>query len=122
MHKLKTDRTGGQPGDLKSKVGLHPLTVSGRICLHTEPAPVWSQWGQIPAVCLHPPNLRMSLIVAAVVGTILLVINQLDVLLRGQATPLVWVKIALTFLVPFCVSNYGILIASHRKMSNEPTR
>jgi hypothetical protein len=90
--------------------------------MRTEPVPSWSQWGQIPAVCFHPPNLRMSLIVAAVVGTILLVINQLDVLLRGQATPLVWVKIALTFLVPFCVSNYGILIASHRKMSNESTR
>lgn len=90
--------------------------------MRTEQVPLWSQWGQIPAVCFYPPNLRMSLIVAAVVGTILLVINQFDVLLRGQATPLIWVKIALTFLVPFCVSNYGILIASHRKMNDESTR
>ena len=89
--------------------------------MRTEPVRSWSQWGQISAVCFHPPNLRMSLIVAAVVGTILLVINQLDVLLRGQATPLVWMKIALTYLVPFCVANY-VLIASHRRMSDEPTR
>lgn len=44
----------------------------------------------------------------------LFTINQLDVVLRGAATPLVWAKIALTYLVPFCVSNLGILIASRR--------
>ncbi len=86
-----------------------------------ETAPSWTQWGQIPAVCLYPPNLRKSLIVAAVVGTVLLIVNQLDVLLRGQATPLVWLKIAVTYLVPFCVSNYGILIATHRRVGNEAT-
>jgi hypothetical protein len=91
--------------------------------MRTEPVPLWSRNGgrsQLSASTL--PTCVMSPIVAAVVGTILLVINQLDVLRRGQATTLVWVKIAPTFLVPFCVSNYGVLVASHRKMSNEPTR
>ena len=49
------------------------------------------------------------------VGTILFAINQLDVVLRGQATTAVWLKCGLTFLVPFCVSNYGIAIATHRR-------
>jgi hypothetical protein len=47
-----------------------------------------------------------------VVGTILCAINQLDVLLAGRATGVTWVKIALTYLVPFLVANYGIVTAS----------
>jgi hypothetical protein len=42
--------------------------------------------------------------VALVVGTILVVINQPDVLLSGQVTALVVAKIGLTYLVPFSVS------------------
>jgi hypothetical protein len=49
------------------------------------------------------------------VGTVLFVINQLDVVVRGASTPVVWLKVALTYLVPFCVSNLGILIASRRQ-------
>ena len=48
------------------------------------------------------------------VGTILFAINQLDVVLRGAATPVLWLKVGLTYLVPFCVSNLGVLIASRR--------
>jgi hypothetical protein len=48
---------------------------------------------------------RRSLWVAAVVGTILNLINQGDALLG--AGPVNWVKIALTFLVPYAVSTYG---------------
>lgn len=63
---------------------------------------------------LHRPHLRKTLRIALVVGTVLFAINQLDVVLRGAATPLVWFKVALTYVVPFCVSNLGILIASRR--------
>jgi len=49
-----------------------------------------------------------------VVGTILFGINQLDVVLRGRATAFVWFKVALTYLVPFCVSNLGMLVATKR--------
>jgi hypothetical protein len=48
---------------------------------------------------------RRSLIVAAVVGTILNLINQGDALVKGL--PLDGVKLALTYLVPYCVSTYG---------------
>jgi hypothetical protein len=48
------------------------------------------------------------------VGTILFAINQLNVVMDGQATALVWTKAGVTYLVPFAVSNIGILIAAHR--------
>jgi hypothetical protein len=47
------------------------------------------------------------------VGTVLFVINQLDVVLHGHATAGTWVRVALTYLVPFLVSNYG-MVAAHR--------
>ena len=40
-----------------------------------------------------------------VVGTVLVVINQCDVLVRGEA-PQLW-KVVLTYLVPYCVSAYS---------------
>ena len=58
---------------------------------------------------LFRPVLRRALRVAAVVGTVLVAINQGDILLRGDVTPGVAAKIALTYLVPFAVSTYSAL-------------
>ena len=68
---------------------------------------------------LHRPSLaailfergivRRSAIVAAIVGTILNLINQGDALLTG--THLVAWKIALTYCVPYCVATYGAVTA-----------
>ena len=66
---------------------------------------------------LYRPHLRKTIGIAVLVGTILFAINQLDVVLRGAATPVVWLKVGLTYLVPFCVSNVGVLIASRRTPS-----
>jgi hypothetical protein len=63
-----------------------------------------------PSVCR--PHLPRTAAVAVVVGTALCAINQLDVLLAGRASGITWLKIALTYLVPFLVANYGILTAS----------
>jgi hypothetical protein len=54
---------------------------------------------------LTGPALRRSLIVAAVVGTALNLINQGPELLAGH-WPVVW-KLVLTYLVPFLVASYG---------------
>jgi hypothetical protein len=43
------------------------------------------------------------------VGTVLFAINQLDVVLAGQLTPVVAAKIALTYAVPYSVSTYSAL-------------
>ena len=49
--------------------------------------------------------LRRSLVVAAVVGTALNLINQGPELLTG-GSPVLW-KLALTYVVPFLVASYG---------------
>lgn len=58
--------------------------------------------------------LRRTTVTAVVVGTVLFAINQLNVVLDGKADTLVWVKVAVTYLVPFAVSNVGILFATRR--------
>ena len=50
---------------------------------------------------------KRALKVAFVVGSILAVINHGDALLSGAATVTVWVKIVLTFLVPYCVATFA---------------
>jgi hypothetical protein len=50
-----------------------------------------------------------ALRVALVVGVVLFVINQLDVVIRGDVTPFVIAKILLTFAVPYGVSTYSAL-------------
>lgn len=50
---------------------------------------------------------RRSLLVALIVGTILNLINQGDVLLQGGTIN--WTKLTLTFVVPYCVATYGAL-------------
>ena len=77
----------------------------------------WQHWREIPRVVLHPPHLRRTILLALVVGTVLFVINQLDVVLSGAVTKAVWLKAAVTYVVPFCVSNYGILVATRRRLS-----
>jgi hypothetical protein len=77
--------------------------------------PTWSTWRQAVAVVAYRPHLRKTIAIAAVVGSILFAINQLDVVIRGEATTVVWVKAAVTYLVPFCVSNAGVLVATRRR-------
>jgi len=55
--------------------------------------------------------------VALLVGTILLAINQGDVILTRHVTMLVVAKIGLTYVVPFSVSNYSALAANRLRHS-----
>ena len=63
-------------------------------------------------VMFRANNLRRTLAVALLVGTVLVAINQLDIVIAGRATPGTWLKIALTYLVPFFVANYGLLVGA----------
>lgn len=63
----------------------------------------------------HRPMLRRSLGIAAVVGTVLLAINQGDLLFSGRwPAALAW-KIPLTYLVPFLVATWGALLNSRTR-------
>jgi len=79
----------------------------------SSPVPSWTTWPQAIGVICYRPHLRKTVTIALIVGTVLFCINQLDVVLRGDATALVWVKSAITYVVPFCVSNAGVLVATH---------
>lgn len=57
----------------------------------------------------HRPLLRRSLYAALVVGTVLTLLNQGDVLLAGEWRNAFYWKIPLTYSVPFIVSTYGAL-------------
>jgi hypothetical protein len=61
----------------------------------------------------YGPLLRRSTLIALIVGSVLVAINQGDVLVAGRCdATLVW-KIPLTYLVPFVVATWGALINSH---------
>ena len=52
--------------------------------------------------------------IALVVGTILTAINQLDTFVGGRHSGWIWVKVAMNYVVPFCVSSIGYIIAARR--------
>jgi hypothetical protein len=80
-----------------------------------EVRPMWATWREALVVVRYRPHLRKTILVALIVGTVIFSINQLDVVLRHKASLGTYVKGALTYAVPFCVSNYGILVATRRK-------
>ena len=69
------------------------------------------------SIVAEPVNLRRTLRISLVVGTVLFVINQADVVMGGDATMTTWAKVGLTFVVPFVVSNLGVIHATrlHRQ-------
>jgi hypothetical protein len=76
------------------------------------PRPTWSTSTEAASVITFGPNLRKTLSIAALVGTVFFSMNQLSAVMAGQVTLVVGLKAALAYIVPLCVSNYGILAAS----------
>lgn len=76
--------------------------------------PTWASGHEALAVCLHRPNRRRIALIAAVVGTFLVGINQGSILLSGHAGWVVWIRVLLDYLTPACVSTMGVLAGSRR--------
>jgi membrane protease YdiL (CAAX protease family) len=76
--------------------------------------PTWQTPVQALEVVLYRRHLSRTALVAAVVGSVLFAINHLDTVLEGAATTATWVKAGVTYLVPFVVSNVGLLVGTHR--------
>jgi hypothetical protein len=76
------------------------------------PRPTWSTWTEAASVITFGPNLRKTLSIAVLVGTVFFSTNQLSAVMAGRVTLVVGFKAALAYVVPLCVSNYGILAAS----------
>jgi hypothetical protein len=73
--------------------------------------PVWTRPVEAVALVLRGRTARVAVPVAAVVGTVISVVNQGDVLLDGQATGITWVRIVINYLVPFIVASVAYLSA-----------
>ena len=57
------------------------------------------------------PVVHRALTIALVVGPILVLINQGDLLFGGDASQFSWVKAVLTFVVPYLVSTLSSLLS-----------
>ena len=62
-------------------------------------------------IALSPDVVRRSIKVGVLVGTILIAINYGDRLLTGSLAARDWIKMALTYLVPYSVSTYASVSA-----------
>ena len=80
----------------------------------------WATAREALAVVFDRRHLVATTRTAAVVGTVLFAINQLDVVVTGGATPATWVKATVTYLVPFTVANLGILTATPPEGMSDP--
>lgn len=86
-----------------------PGTGAGR------PAPTWTRLREVPRCVLHPPFLARTAATALVVGTVYFAVNQLGTVLHGgPAAAGAWTAGGVTYLVPFCVSNAGLLVGRRR--------
>ena len=84
-------------------------------------APTWSTRRELLRVILAPQHLKRTVVIALIVGTTFVTMNQLGTILAGRATAAVWIKAALTYLTPLLVSNFGILSAT-RRHATHPTQ
>ena len=73
--------------------------------------------GRVCSLCalIDGVMLRRSAMLALIVGTFLVLLNQSDVLFGAQPLPtaLYW-KVPLTYCVPFCVATFGALSNARR--------
>jgi len=61
--------------------------------------------------CARPENLRATTRIALVVGVVLTGINEGDTFAAGHFNSVLVLKVPLNFVVPFVVSNLGLLAA-----------
>ena len=73
------------------------------------------EWFQ---VAMRRDVVLRGLKVGTIVGTLLAAINQGDLILAGELPLSVLLKVALTYLVPYCVSTYASVEAILRQQQS----
>lgn len=71
--------------------------------------PAWSTRRQALGLFARGVTVRVAGGVALVVGTILSVVNQGDVILGGGASWLTWIRVGVNYLTPYVVASIGFL-------------
>ncbi len=74
----------------------------------------WSRPHEAVTQVLCGATLRTCAPVALVVGTVLSVVNQGDVLVKGMGDGLVVLKLAANFVIPYVTSSTGALLTVRR--------
>ena len=64
---------------------------------------------------LRGQTLRTAGPIALIVGTVVSLVNQGDVILSGHAHPVTWLRILVNFVVPFIVASTAYLAACRRR-------
>ncbi len=80
----------------------------------SERATTWSSWREVIPLITAPRQLKKTASVALIVGSAFFAMNQLGVIVAGQATAVVWLKAALTYLTPLLVSSFGAASATRQ--------
>jgi hypothetical protein len=75
-------------------------------------ASTWTTPRQALRLTCERSTLRKTVPIAVVVGTILSLINQADIIATGESSWATWLRVAANYAVPFCVSSAGFLSAS----------
>ena len=64
---------------------------------------------------LRRRQLRRTVTLALIIGSVFVAMNQLSIILAGNADTIIWLKVAMTYLTPVFVSNFGVLSATRAK-------
>ena len=71
--------------------------------------PPWTTPGEAVVLIARGVTFSTAIRVAAVVGTLLSVVNQSAVIAAGHASIATWIRVAVNYLVPYIVSSIGYL-------------
>lgn len=77
--------------------------------------PVWTNRAEAIGLVLRGRTVRTAGPIALVVGTIVSLVNQGDVILTGHAGGITWLRVAVNYLVPFIVASAAYLSACRRR-------
>lgn len=67
---------------------------------------------------MNKKNITTALMVALVIGSLLNLINSYNIFIEGKFTNANIIRIALTYITPFCVSLYSSAKATRQKVIN----
>lgn len=81
--------------------------------------PTWSTPSQAAVLVIRGTTARTAGPIAAIVGTVLSLVNEGQILANGQAGIGVWIRIGVNYAIPFVVASVGYL-APLRDRGSDP--
>jgi hypothetical protein len=97
-----------KPGMMTEGPSPHIDSVGRRV---EEPARSWTTPRQAFGLFCRGGTFSIAAPVALVVGTVLSLVNQLQVVVEGDATWATWARVAANYAVPYTVASIGFLSA-----------